>query len=133
MARSLEVSHQLGPVLFKVYLVKLGPGEDEAELSATEVTVDYLEVVDPDLGFAFSVTGMEVREAMIIEEHRDRDPEEAAYRRHESIMAPAPAVVLLGLRFGFRSQIRSLASLRAPNFVLRRCQFELARRTCGSR
>jgi hypothetical protein len=75
------------PVLFEFFLMELGPGENEAELPATQVAVDDLEVVDPDLGFTFSVTGMEMREAVIVEEHRDRDPEEAAYRRHELIMA----------------------------------------------
>jgi hypothetical protein len=60
---------------------------------------------------------MEMREAVVVEEHRDRDPEEAAYRRHEPIMALAPAVVLLGFQFGFRSLIRSLASLSRPNFA----------------
>jgi hypothetical protein len=38
---------------------------------------------------------------MIVEEHRDRDPEEAAYRRHGSIMARAPAVVLLDFSSSF--------------------------------
>jgi hypothetical protein len=33
------------PVLFQFLLMKLGPGEDEAELPATEVAVEYLEVV----------------------------------------------------------------------------------------
>ena len=74
--------------------MKLSPGEDEAELPATQVAVNDLEVVDPDLGFAFGMARVEMWEAMIIEEHRNRDPEEAAYRRHGSIMARAPAVVL---------------------------------------
>jgi len=39
-------------------------------------------------------------EAMIIEEHRDRDPEEAAYRQHGAIMARAPASFFLGFRSG---------------------------------
>jgi hypothetical protein len=73
------------PVLFEFLLVELGPGEDEAELPATEAAVDYLKVVDPDLG------------------HCDRDPEEAAYRRHELIMARAAASFLLGFQFEFRS------------------------------
>ncbi len=81
--------------------MKLGPGKNEAELPATEVAVDDLEVVDPDLGFAFCVARMEMRKAMIVEEHRDRDPEEAAYRRHGSIMARAPAVVLLDFSSSF--------------------------------
>jgi hypothetical protein len=44
---------------------------------------------------------VEMWEAMIIEEHRDRDPEEAAYGRHEFIMARAAAVVLLGFSSSF--------------------------------
>ena len=75
--------------------MELGPCENEAELPATQAAVNDLEVVDPDLGFAFSVTGMEMREAVIVEEHRDRDPEEAAYRRHELIMALAAASFFL--------------------------------------
>jgi len=35
---------------------------------------------------------MEVREAVIVEEHDDGNPEEAADRRHASIMPTAPAV-----------------------------------------
>jgi hypothetical protein len=54
--------------------MKLGPGENEAELPATQVAVDDLEVVDPDFGFAFGMARVEMWEAMIIEEHRDRDP-----------------------------------------------------------
>jgi hypothetical protein len=84
----------------KFILMKLGPGENEAELPATQVAVDDLEVVDPDLGFAFGMTRVEMWEAMIIEEHRDRDPEEAAYRRHGAIMARAPASFFLDFRSG---------------------------------
>jgi hypothetical protein len=88
------------PVLFEFFLMELGPCENEAELPPTQVAVDDLEVVDPDLGFAFSVTRMEMREAVIIEEHCDRDPEEAAYRRHGAIMARAPASFFLDFRSG---------------------------------
>lgn len=31
--------------------MELSPGEDEAELPATQAAIDDLEVVDPDLGF----------------------------------------------------------------------------------
>jgi hypothetical protein len=75
------------PVLFEFFLMKLSPGEDESELSSSEIAIDDLKVVDADLGFSFGVTRVEMREAMVIEEHRDRDPEEAAYRRHGRIMA----------------------------------------------
>jgi len=71
--------------------MKLCPSEDEAQLSATEVAVNHLEIVDADLGFAFGVSGMEMREAVIVEEHRDRDPEEAADSRHYFMMAGSAA------------------------------------------
>jgi hypothetical protein len=75
------------PVLFQFFLMELSPSEDEAELSAAKVAVDDLEIVDADLRFSFGMAGVEMREAMIVEEHCDRNPEEAAYRRHERIMA----------------------------------------------
>jgi hypothetical protein len=62
--------------------MKLGPREDETQLPAAKVAVDHLEVVDADLCFSFGVPRVEMRETVIIEEHRDRDPEEAADRRH---------------------------------------------------
>ena len=71
--------------------MELGPGEDEAELSATQVAVDDFEVVDADLCFSFGMPRMEMREAVIVEEHRDRDPEEAADGWHPGIM-PRSAV-----------------------------------------
>jgi hypothetical protein len=71
------------PVLFQFFLVELSPSEDEAELAAAQVAVDHLEIVDADLRFSFSMAGMEMREAMVVEEHRDRDPIEAANRWHE--------------------------------------------------
>ena len=71
--------------------MKLCPGEDESQLAASEVAVYDLKVVDPDLGFSFRMASMEVREAVIVEEHDDGDPKEAADRRHVAIMPPAPA------------------------------------------
>jgi hypothetical protein len=38
------------------------------------------------------MASMEVREAVIVEEHDDGYPKEAADRRHASIMPTAPAV-----------------------------------------
>jgi hypothetical protein len=75
--------------------MELRPGEDEAQLPTAEAAVDDLEIVDPDLCFAFGVAGVEMREAVIVEEHRDRDPKEAADRRHSFIM-PLAAVVRSG-------------------------------------
>lgn len=62
--------------------MELCPGEDESQLATTEVAVHDLQVVDPDLGFPFRMASMEVREAVIVEEHDDDDPEEAADRGH---------------------------------------------------
>lgn len=62
--------------------MELRPGEDESQLAATEVAVHDLEVVDSDLGFSFGMASMEVGEAVIIEEHDDGNPEEAADRGH---------------------------------------------------
>lgn len=72
--------------------MELCPGENESQLPATEVAVHDLKVVDSDLGFSFGVASMEVREAVIVEEHDDGDPKEAADRRHAAIMPAAPAV-----------------------------------------
>lgn len=46
------------PVLFKLFLVQLCPGEDEAQLPAAEVAIDHLEVVDTDVGFSFGMMGV---------------------------------------------------------------------------
>jgi hypothetical protein len=70
--------------------MKLCSGKDESQLSTTEVAVHDLQIVDSDLGFSFRMASMEVREAVIVEEHDDGDPKEAADRRHASIM-PMPA------------------------------------------
>jgi hypothetical protein len=75
------------PILFQFFLVELCPGEDESQLAATEVAVHHLQVVDSDLGFSFRMASMEVGEAVIVEEHDDGDPKEAADRWHGSIMA----------------------------------------------
>jgi hypothetical protein len=72
--------------------MELCPSEDESQLATTEVAVHDLQVVDPDLGFSFRMTSMEMREAVIIEEHDDGDPEEAADRGHVPIMPPTSAV-----------------------------------------
>jgi hypothetical protein len=46
-------------------------------LAAREAAPDHLERVDTNFRFALSVTGMEVRRAVVVEVHRDHDPEEA--------------------------------------------------------
>lgn len=51
--------------------MKLSPREDEPKLTAIEVAVHDLQVVDPDLGFSFGMAGVEVWEAVIVEEHDD--------------------------------------------------------------
>lgn len=89
--------------------MELGPGKDESQLPAVQIAVHDLQVVDPDLGFPFGMASMEVGEAVIVEEHDDGDPKEAADRRHVPIMPGAAAVlaqtkgfapaILDGLRF----------------------------------
>lgn len=93
MARSLEVSHRpaLGASSLPAPLDEARPGEHEAQLPPAEVAVDDFEVVDADLRFSFGMAGVEMREAVIVKEHRDRDPEEATDCRHRPIMARAAA------------------------------------------
>jgi hypothetical protein len=62
--------------------MELCPSEDESQLTTTEVAVHDLQVVDPDLGFSFPMASMEMRKAVVVEEHDDGDPKEAADRRH---------------------------------------------------
>ena len=72
--------------------MELCPGEDESQLAAAEVAVHDLQVVDSHLCFSFGMASMEVREAVIVEEHDDGYPKEAADRRHFLIMPTASAV-----------------------------------------
>jgi alpha-D-ribose 1-methylphosphonate 5-triphosphate synthase subunit PhnI len=62
--------------------MELRPGQNKSQLAATKVAVDQLKVVNANLGFTVGVAGVEVREAVLIEVHRDRDSEKAAYARH---------------------------------------------------
>jgi hypothetical protein len=62
--------------------MKLRPGEHQAQLPQTKITVDHLDFVDSNLGAAVGMPGMEVGMAMVVEIHGDRDSEEAADRRH---------------------------------------------------
>src|SRR5215218_5003486 len=81
----------------------LCPGEDESQLAASEVADHALQIVDSHLFFSFGMASMEVREAVIVEEHDDGYPEEAADRRHPSIMPTASAA---------RMQTKTFASER---------------------
>ena len=81
--------------------MELCPGEDESQLATTEVAVHDLQIVDPDLGFFFGMASMEVREAVIVEEHDDGDSKETADRRHASIMPTAPAARAQTKHFAF--------------------------------
>ena len=69
----------------------LGPGKDKSKLSPPESAVHHLERVDPDLSPAAIMPRVEMRMAVIIEVHRDHDPEEAANSRH-GLMVPTEAV-----------------------------------------
>ena len=72
--------------------MKLGAREYESELPAAERAVHDLEVVDADLRLAVRVPRVEVRKAVIVVEHRDDDPEEAADRRHLQMIASTAVV-----------------------------------------
>ena len=83
--------------------MKLGPGKDESQMAATEIAIHDLQIVNSDLGFALGMASMEMREAVIVEEHDDGDPEEATDRRHmtsrrqKAMFSPA-SVLLAGAR-----------------------------------
>ncbi len=100
--------------------MKLCPRKDESQLSATEVAVHELQVVDSDLGLSFRVASMEVREAVIVEEHDDGDPKEAADCRHASIMPTPPAVRAQTKHFAFARPWASLAVPRSLEDCWRR-------------
>jgi hypothetical protein len=70
------------PVLVQFVLVQLSPGKHEAQLPPPEAAVDHLERVDSNLRGSIGVASVEVRRAVVIEVHRDHDPEEAADCRH---------------------------------------------------
>jgi len=70
------------PVLGEFVLVKLSPCEHESQLAAPEAGLDHLQGVDAYLCASVRVAGMEVRRPVIVEVHRDHDPEEATDRRH---------------------------------------------------
>lgn len=73
---------RLMPVLQQFGLVKLGPGEHEPQLAASEIAFDHVDLVNSDLGGAVRMPSVEMRVAVIVEIHRDRDPKEAADRGH---------------------------------------------------
>jgi hypothetical protein len=50
--------------------MKLSPSEDESQLPATQIAIHDLQVVESNLGFSFGMAGMEVREAVIVEEQK---------------------------------------------------------------
>jgi hypothetical protein len=69
------------------------PGEHEAQLSPSQAAVDYLERVDPHLRASLRVPGMEMRRAVVVEEHRtSRLPTAAA--------ASMPSVPTISRFFG---------------------------------
>jgi FMN-dependent NADH-azoreductase len=71
--------------------MELRPGEYEPQLAPAEAALDDLESVDPYLRRSVGMSGVKVRRAVIIEVHRDHDPEEAADRRHEESFSRAAA------------------------------------------
>jgi hypothetical protein len=82
--------------------MKLGPSQNEAELTAREIALNRLQGVDPDFGVTVSMLSVEMRVPVIVVEHPDRDPEKAAYAGHggESSSSSRP---LMGKRRGLIS------------------------------
>jgi hypothetical protein len=62
------------------------PREHEAKLTPAHAAVGQLKGVNSNLRAAYGVSGMEMGRAEVVEEHGDRDPEEAADRRHPGIV-----------------------------------------------
>src|SRR5712691_6692479 len=69
--------------------MQLGPRQHQSKLPAPKAAVDHLHRVDPYLRACSRVTGMEMRRPVIVEEHRDHNPEETTDRRHVEIVPRA--------------------------------------------
>jgi hypothetical protein len=54
--------------------MELGPGQDEPKLPRLHCAFDHLDLVDPDLGLAAGIAGMEMRKPVIVEVHRIEIP-----------------------------------------------------------
>ena len=67
-------------------MMQLGPREYQSKLPTREAAGDHFHRVDPYLRNPFRVPRMEMRCPVIVEEHRDHDPEEPADRRHAGIV-----------------------------------------------
>lgn len=78
------------PVVQQFVPMQLRPRHDEANVPATERAVDQLERIDTDLRLAIGMQGMKVRRVMIVEVHRDDEPEKATNRRHVHIVIAPP-------------------------------------------
>ena len=77
------------PVLQELILMQFRPRHDETNVPATERAVDQLERVDTDLRLAIGIQGMKVRRVVIVEVHRDHEPEKATDRGHlHPVIAP---------------------------------------------
>ena len=72
--------------------MKLGPSQNQAELAARKIALNRLQGVDSDFGVAIGMLSVEMRVPVIVMEHPDRDPEEAAYAGHggESFISVVP-------------------------------------------
>ena len=77
--------------------MKLGPREHESQLTAGEGALDHLEGVDAYFRLPLSVASVEVRVPVVVEEHRNHDPVEAADRRHAAMIGRRPDANLLRL------------------------------------
>jgi hypothetical protein len=105
------------PVLFQFFLMELSPSEDEAELSAAEVAVDDLEIVDAHLRFSFGMTGMEMREAMVSKNIAIMIPKKRLIVGMSASWRERRRCSVSRFQFGFRSLIRSLAPSWSPDLA----------------
>ena len=82
--RSREVSHRLARAASSrpTRPGAVPPRKHEPQLPTTEGGLNRLKRVDPNLCGAVHMACMEMRRAVIVEVHRNHDPEEAADRRH---------------------------------------------------
>lgn len=85
-------------------------------MSSAETAVEDFQVVDSHLGFPGGVAGMKMRKSVIVEKHRDRDPEEAADRRHQTprgwLRKFSPCLFLIG------PEVRAFGLAEGAGFAL---------------
>ena len=78
------------PVLEKLLLAKLRPGEYQSKLPLPEAAIDCLDLVDPDPSAPLRMPCVEVRAPVVVVEHRDGYAKEATDGRHAADVGEAP-------------------------------------------